>query len=228
MARQVFTKLITPIGSAVWPKLITPDTKFKAGGEYTCKLALEPDAASDMIALLEKALDNYIENFKADPDNSSKIRKFYEKDGVTPVRRAAVYTEEYDADDKATGRLIFNFKRPASYLDKKTDNQRPMRPPTLFDSQGTIIKGLEDLWGGSRLSIAGHIRPYAMESTQQFGLSLRVDAVQVIELSDGILKTADSFGFGKQEGGFEASDSPFVSPEAEAVGPEEDDGADDF
>ena len=36
-------QLTTPIGTAMYPKLITPDTKFNADGVYSCKLILSKD-----------------------------------------------------------------------------------------------------------------------------------------------------------------------------------------
>ncbi len=30
------TIMHTPIGTAVWPKVVVPDTKFNADGVYTC------------------------------------------------------------------------------------------------------------------------------------------------------------------------------------------------
>ena len=35
--------LTTPIGTAMYPKLVTPDTKFNADGVYSCKLIISKD-----------------------------------------------------------------------------------------------------------------------------------------------------------------------------------------
>ena len=37
MSKDV-NKLVTPIGTAVYPKLVEPDTAFDEAGVYTCKL----------------------------------------------------------------------------------------------------------------------------------------------------------------------------------------------
>ena len=36
-------QLTTPIGTAMYPKLVTPDTKFDENGVYSCKLILTKD-----------------------------------------------------------------------------------------------------------------------------------------------------------------------------------------
>ena len=40
---KIMKQLTTPIGTAMYPKLVTPDTKFDENGVYSCKLILTKD-----------------------------------------------------------------------------------------------------------------------------------------------------------------------------------------
>ena len=53
MARAKAERFTSPKGIAVWPRLNEPDTKFKATGEFSTKLAYEADDAA-FLALVAK------------------------------------------------------------------------------------------------------------------------------------------------------------------------------
>lgn len=54
------TKYVSPKGVAGYPKLVRPDTKFKAEGEYSTSLTIEKKAAQPFIEQIEEA---YVEEF---------------------------------------------------------------------------------------------------------------------------------------------------------------------
>lgn len=49
------TKYVSPKGSAGYPKLTRPDTKFKAEGEYSTQLVIDMKAAENFIAQIKEA-----------------------------------------------------------------------------------------------------------------------------------------------------------------------------
>lgn len=95
--------------------------------------------------------------------------------------------------------------KPLHFTDKQ-GNTRP-NAPKLFDSKNKEFPKDEDIWGGSTLRIAFNAIPYytAMAGA---GISLRLKAVQVIELvSGGGGGNGASYGFGEEDG--------YVAPAAE-------------
>lgn len=217
-----FVEFTTNVGTAVFPHLTKPDTKFKAEGEYHTKLALDAADAEPLIEVMEPLLDEFVEKTKADakPADRKKLEKYTVAD---------LYEEELDDEGNETGRLIFKFKKPASWTDKETKEVKPIRRPSLFDTMNqNVTAEVTDIWGGSKIAIAGHIRPYCMPATKMMGLSLRVDAVQIIELRQGGDKSAEQYGFGKQEGGFAGSGEPAASEPEDEPGSDADEDVDEF
>ena len=190
--RTPLQKYITPVGVARYPHLNKPDTRFDDEGVYKVDLIVDADVARPLIEKLEAIRD---EKFG---ELGPAQRKQY--------RKADVYEPEYDDAGDETGNVIFRTKLNAIGRSKNTgetwDNS-----PKLFDSKGNSLPEDVQIWSGSKLIVAGKVMPYAMGSTKTVGVSLKCDGVQVIELVSGGGQTADSFGFGEVEGGFETDAS---------------------
>lgn len=189
MAKKKFEKFMTPVGTAVYPRLTQADTKFDSKGVYHTKLAIPSDEAQELIAQLEAARDKF----------AAEVRK--ETPKTKKYSLADVYEEETDDEGNETGRLIFKFKKPAAF--EKDDKLVKINPPALFDAANQPLTKV-DVWSGSELRIAGHIRPYAMDSSKSIGVSLRIDGAQVISLVSAGERTAESLGFDAVDGGYTA------------------------
>ena len=135
---------ITPIGTAFFPHLRTPE-EFE-GNEigYTCKIILSMGTGET-------------------------------KDGET----------------------YFKFKKKASYVSKKTREVVHTTVP-IFDSKGKPLPKDIEIGNGSRVRVAYSILPFHMSKVNN-GLSLRLEAVQVIELRQ-YGANAENFGFKEEEG----------------------------
>jgi hypothetical protein len=195
----------SPKGVFQFPRLNEADTKFKSEGEYSVKLILSKDAASPLIAKLdplhEKAVEKGEEEFaKLKPAQRAKLKQVTAND---------YYTEEYDSDEKPTGNLLFNFKMTASGTSKKTGKEWKRRP-ALFDAKGAklgkydangkeIVKA-PSIWSGTVGKINFEVTPYFNAAAGAAGISLRLQAAQVIELRSGGQKSAAEYGFGEEEG----------------------------
>ena len=57
------TTLTTPAGKAVYPKLVTPDTKFNSDGVYTCKLIVSEEDYTAFQAQLKPLVDQEYSKF---------------------------------------------------------------------------------------------------------------------------------------------------------------------
>jgi len=187
--KKVYPRMTTPRGMLVYPHLTEPDTKYvKPNGEYHTKFALANDSeeAVAMIAELEEILDAYI---KENPNKLTKAK-------LKKAGRDDLYEEEVDDEGEETGRVIFKFKLKAVVETKtKTWEQKPR----LFDGNAQPIQGDINPWTGTEGKISSEIFPYYMESTKQFGLSLRCNAVQILVLVTGEGKSAKDFGFGAED-----------------------------
>ena len=205
--RKVYPTMTTPRGMLLYPHLTEPDCKFvKPNGEYHTKFAIEADSkpAKKMVADLEEILDGYIEE---NPDKLTKAK-------LKKAGRADLYEEEVDDEGEETGRIIFKFKLKAVVETKtKTWEQKPR----LFDGNAQPIQGKCNPWTGSEGKVSAEIFPYYMESTKQFGLSLRCSAVQILLLVQGSGKSGSDFGFGEEDDSYtdeESAGNAGFEPEA--------------
>jgi len=182
--REQLPKFITPAGTAVYPHLVTADTKFNADGEFKCDLKMDRETAQPLIDELTAIRDAYWDALVAE---DKKVAKLYSKEPV--------YIDEVDDDGNETGLVMFRTKAKQKVTSKKTGKTYVFQP-RLFDASNERIYP-ESLWGGSVLRVAGEVKPYKMDSTKKVGLSLRLKDVQVIELVEG---SDGKSPFGETEG----------------------------
>ncbi len=190
MSNQKRVRIVSPKGIAVWPRLNEPDTKFKQEGEYTVALAYDGDdaACNKLIAGLEKLRD---EEFAKWLSENPKKKKAAE---VAPV-----YTDEVDEEGDETGRKLLKFKMRASGISKKTKKHFTMKPD-IFDAQGRKMANPPQIGGGSELKVSFEVGGFFVESAKKFYLTLRMVAVQVIDLVEFGSRKAGDYGFGEEEG----------------------------
>ena len=210
-------RITSPKGCAHFPHLIKPDTKFDPIGVYRTGLILDMQNEEHMefIQLLDKMVDENVEITKAKLKKSGKAGK------IKSIVRKSAYDEEYDNEGEPTGRFIVKFKNKA-YIQFEDGNIKDLKP-ALFDSQGKPCSP-EAIWGGSVLRINFTPFPYYVGATGLTGVSLKMNAIQIIELVQGGQGNASSFGFGKEDG-FVAQQQPTFEANDDDV---EDVGEDDF
>ncbi len=182
MAKQNFQNIVTPSGVAIYPHLINPDTKFNPVGEYKVSLSLSEDEATPIIEKINSSLEQAKEMI---PEGKKA------KEAELP------YFIETDEDGNKTNRYVFKFKMKAKITTK--DGRTIEMSPKIFDSQGKIIKGLDSIWGGSTLRVSADLVPFYVAAVGA-GVTLRLKAVQVIELVKGGGSDGSSFGFDKTDG----------------------------
>lgn len=213
----------TPAGRAIYPRLTEPDTKFKDAGEYSVRLLLTETEIAPIMAkceeLRQQAFDEQFEKIKTEKPRMAddKIRE--------SIKLADLPLKLYEDPDTGdtTGEYQVNFKMTASGVSKKTGKPWTRRP-ALFDARNNPInpEGLE-IWSGSVLKVSFEIMPFYTKAVGA-GVSLRLLAVQIIELVSGGQRDAAGYGFEAQEDGY-AYAPP--SPGANAAASSSDDGADD-
>lgn len=113
---------------------------------------------------------------------ASQIKSFYEKHYPNSTGKMP-YKKDVDDTGKETGNYIFKFK---------TKNK-----PALFDASGKPMKDV-NVFGGSKIKISATAAPYSAAGNK--GVTLYLNAVQVIELVTGDTGSSTSFGFNAEDG----------------------------
>lgn len=188
MSKVKNPRYTTPAGIAQYPYLTKPDTKFNPDGEYKISVEIPGAAAQDIVTFLDEQFAASVA--KAKKENPGKKIK----EGDVP----------YSVDDDS-GKVTVRFKLKAKVTPKMGDpfEQRP----ALFDAKGKPIGADTKIGGGSKVKVAYELVPY-YTAIAGAGVSLRLKAVQVIDLvefSGGA--SSEAYGFGEEEG-YEAEDTP--------------------
>jgi hypothetical protein len=199
----------SPAGYAIFPYFTKPDDKFAKNGQapvYKTGLKLDTTNPSHA-AFLERLAKMYADACAAAREEIT------EKNAVAPANKRVDLKKVHDSDSymkelldeegNATGFVQVNFKLPAQY--KAKDGTIKLIKLPLFDARGAVLPPNIDVWGGSKVSINFEGRPYYNAAAKAVGLTLRMNAVQVIELANGKPKDASAFGFGEVEDGFDSS-----------------------
>tara|TARA_Y100000310_G_C20677499_1_gene813937 strand:+ start:402 stop:1013 length:612 start_codon:yes stop_codon:yes gene_type:complete len=190
-------------GTLVYPHLKTPDTKFNAAGEYSTKVRVDAEEHERVLALLEPVRDAYIEN-----DPKAEDREDWRK--KMPFKK-----------DKESGDFVWSFKQKATHT--KADGDTINFSVAIIDA--SLKPTNANPWGGTVAKLRFTAQPYGMDSSEAYGLSLRPNCVQILELVTGS-GGANTEGF-EQEEGFEDDGSFVAEEEVEApVGSDGSEGAD--
>lgn len=199
--------IVTPKGTARWPKLTTPDTKFNADGVYTVGLILEGADADGLIKTITAVRD---EGYK---EMCIKEKKKSLKMFDLPFKA------ETDSEGNETGRTVFTFKLKAK--GKTKDGGTYDRKVAVFDSKGKPTTA--EVWGGSDIKVAFEPRVW-FAAVHGVGLSLQLKAVQVINLVTKGQGDSKSYGFSEEDGYVAEAETPAA---AEPPAPAAVDGAGD-
>jgi hypothetical protein len=185
-ARKKFVRLTTPVGTAIYPRLTTPDTKFDKDGVYSVDLELDSTnkEAAAFIDTLKKAAD---EAYKATCESK----------GGKKLKRADLPVKDGEGD---MVRIKFKLKAKAGNEEKSWSQK-----PTLFDSSGMAIQTPPNVGSGSRIKVAFEVVPF-FTAMVGAGVSLRMKAVQILDLKEYTPgDNFDAYGFKADPGGFKAS-----------------------
>jgi hypothetical protein len=181
--------VVTSACRLVFPHLHAADTKFDKAGVYSTKGAFAPGADRDsLVTLLENALaESEAEAKKKNPGKKIKVADL-------------PWSEEMSGrgeDATPTGALLFNFKLKAS--GKTREGVEFTQAPKLYDSKGNLLPAGTKIGGGTIAKIAFEINKF-YTATVGAGVSLRLKAVQILDLKTWEGASAETYGFGTEEG----------------------------
>lgn len=224
-----------------WPHLdkLSPDMGTddypKPDGEFNVKGVFDAKAASALKAKLKDTYEAAIaEGKKAYAALKPEVRKKLEAKGGFTANPLG--TDVFGEDEQETGEVAFTFKRAASGTFKSgpQEGQKWKASVDVFDASGKPMAGSK-IWSGTTGYIAFEASPYFVAGQGAAGLSLRLQAVQVLDLvTAGGGKSASGYGFGAEEGyedGSSALDAADADTSGEADSTDDDtsdDGSSDF
>ena len=173
----------TPKGKAVWPRIDTPDTKFDEDGVYSCKLHVSESEFKAFEALIQPKLD-------------AAYKEECSRQGKDKIRMAA--SSPLRINDEGDHEIYAKQKAKVHTKSKGTLEFSI----TAVDSQGKKID-MPKIGSGSSLKMAVEVNTWFVPS-QGFGYTLRLRAVQVLELIE-YGGGDSSFGFGAEADGYVGS-----------------------
>jgi len=176
----------SPVGTFQWPKLVEPDTKFDPVGVFSVNLIVDAEGLAEMEQQVKPALDVMQEMIDEQP--AAKRKRIVVNEW---------FTEQLDDDDNETGMYVVKFKTKAVI-------QGEPRVVAMYDPTGTRLNNINP-WGGTIGKVAYAAFPYVIPGTKMAGISLRLNAVQILELVTGGKASAatserNSYGFGAVAG----------------------------
>ena len=178
-------------GKALWAKVFEPDTKFDPNGIYSIDLIIPETEAQELCEYLDGVVQQrFDEEVKAYPKKKASL-------STKPP-----YEPDYDEDGNETGNLKFRFKLKAK--GQTRDGREYEQKPAVVDAKRKPMTDEVAVGNGSVVKVAYEPIPYVMASTKQVGVSLRMKAVQIIDLVEFGGGAASIFD---EEDGFEAEES---------------------
>lgn len=210
-------RYVTPKGTAIWPKLNEPDTKFDPAGVYEVKLAFDEDVdLDDFKTKVQKQIDaKYAEIVsKLEDEGKGGLAKKVTKRDIDELFKA----EEDDATGDETGRILIKAKMKASGVSKKTGKNWSRRPD-IIDAKGNKLRNAPNIGGGSVMKLCVELAPYYVPSDKVVGVSFRLEAAQIIKLVSFGERNASDYGFGDEDGddlsSMDQEDTPSFTDEDE-------------
>tara|TARA_Y100000034_G_C6899799_1_gene415713 strand:- start:2219 stop:2842 length:624 start_codon:yes stop_codon:yes gene_type:complete len=199
----------TPKGAFHWAHVGTPDTTFKAEGQFHVKLQLAGQEAEDM----RNAVDTAHANWKSEV-NKTKGQKAYQE--FLPYKVVL-------GDDGMESGIQFHFKMKASGVNSRTGQAFTQRPIVVGPDKTPLPTNIK-IANGSTGKVAYEMAPYQFGSG--LGIQLRLRGVQVLNLIEWNGDSADDSMFSVEDGyevkvNIESNEKP---NEAEEIFPDSSNG----
>lgn len=201
MAKTTYRRGTTPIGTFHFAHLLETEVfKGTDTGRFTVSFLPETDADRHALSI---AIDEEWQKFTQSEEGKKHKYKYDYTNGITT----------YKGDD------YFKFKMQRVI---QTKNGAWERRVPIFDAAGKEISTeLKSIGSGTRGRIAYELMPYYV-SDKNYGVSLRLTGVQIVELKEYSGATAASLGFDACDGYTYAPAAEPTPFDEEAPGAEDD------
>lgn len=186
MTKQELRKVVTATGTARYASLLTTE-KFKKEdgsmedtGKFTTQVKFDPTETERLKGILMEEWSRFEKTI--DPKKRAKM-KIEPNIGIK------------ETDD---GEEYFKFSMKKDI--KCRDGSIFTKSVPIFDSaKNSIADALESIGNGTKMKVAFECNPFVMTATN-YGVSLRLSAIQIIELHTYGGANAESFGFEEADG----------------------------
>jgi len=203
---------VTPKGEALFPWLRKADDRPINGKPQTPAYKLELKLSSEGFEAKTKAfpkglkalIDDAVEASHKAAIEDIKAGKKDTKKKLAALTKAYPYSEGEDEEGNSDGTVRIKFKRNASFKNKAGEVIKTR--VALFDSGMKQLAAEINPWGGSVVKVSFTMRPYYMPATDKAGVTMDLNAVQVLELKAQGERSADAYGFESEDGYEQAAD----------------------
>jgi len=173
-------------GNARWAKVFEADTRYVPEGEYSIQVVVPEAEATEVCEQFNSMIEaKRAETVKDNPKLTNVL--------------STHQPFEMDTDEAGTptGDIVFKAKMKARVKSKdgKVYEQKPM----VVDAKKTPLDGSTLIGNGSVVKVAVEPFPYMMPATKTVGVTLRLKAVQVIDIVEYGNNAASIF---EEEDGF--------------------------
>jgi len=195
MARSKKSLMTTPVGTFIYPHLNTPDTKFDSDGVYTVKI--RPDDPAENAAF-RKLIDKLMKMSAKGESMDARTKKGYDK-AVAKLEEGEslkIADAPYSKDEDDPKLFVFNFKMKAKGTTR--EGETFTRTPKLFDAQGNPCPDAR-IGGGTKGRVSFDVYHF-FTALIGAGVSLRLEAAQIIDLVEWGGRNAEGFGFEAVDG----------------------------
>jgi len=156
-------------GKSVWAKVYEPDTRFNEDGEYSIQVVMPEEEAAQVCEQLEALIDVEFDKVVKDKPQAKAT-----------LSKRPITEPEMDQDGNATGSVVFKSKLKAKIKGK--NGQTYKQKVNVVDAKRNPMMGEQLIGNGSVVKIAVEPVTYYMPSSKTVGVSLRLKALQVIDL----------------------------------------------
>ena len=198
---------VTPKGQFHWAHVGTPDTTFKAEGQFHIKLQLSGEDAEH----IKHLVDTTHNNWKSEV-NKTKGQKQYQE--FMP------YKSVLDDDGMESG-IQFHFKMKASGINSRTGQAFTQRPMVVGPDKKPLPSEIK-IGNGSEGKVAYELAPY--QHGASLGVQLRLRGVQVLSLIEYHGDSGGDDMFNVEDGYEVKVNVESTKPQAEEIFPDQDNG----
>lgn len=188
----------TPAAPCIYPAVQSPMNKYQSTDQEFKTTLIFPKVnkwVKEMEATFKKQAAAFIkeEAESAKPQRKAALKKF---------KYRSPFRDEINEAGEETGNVLISFKRDHK-VTRKSDGKTFTFTVPVFDAAGKPITKDIRIGNDSLMKVSYESRPYVGNSNESYGVSFRLQAVQLLKLVEFVPGgNADSFGFGTEEDGY--------------------------
>jgi hypothetical protein len=172
----------------VFPWITQADVAHDKTGVYHVDLSVPFDTAQPLIAKLEKVLADFIATLPIAKQKALTPKPVYMDELTRPTFPDGATDDEKQAIKNAfvgepTGNVLFRCKLKSLVVPKDGSEPFNQAPVVVYAETGEAVD--KPVYNGSIIKVKGQVVPYTNNMSATVGVTLRMKAVQVIELQTG-------------------------------------------